>query len=60
MGIDAFAPDGELGELFLHGLLLVEAGLAGVPQRRADHQIGKGQGALHEGKGGIAVQASGG
>ena len=56
MRMDALAPDGEIGELLLHRLLLVEAGLLGVPQCRADDEIGIGQGALHEGESRITVQ----
>ena len=56
MRVDALAPDGEFGQLLLHRLLLVEAGLAHVEQRGADHQVGHGERALHEGEGRVAVQ----
>ena len=51
MGVDALAVAGELGQLLLHRLLLVEPGLPGVEQGGADHQVGEAQHALHEGEG---------
>ena len=54
--VDALAVAGQLRQLLLHGLLLLEAGLAHVVQRGADHQIGQAHVALHVGERAVAVQ----
>ena len=56
MCVDPFAPDRQFRQLFLYRWLLFQAGLAGVEQRGTDHLIRLFQGALHKGKGGIAMQ----
>ena len=45
-----------MGQLLLHGLLVLEPGLAHVVQRGADHQIGQAHVALHVGERAVAVQ----
>ena len=56
MGVDAFAVADEIGELLAHGLQLVEAGLLGVPQRRADHHVGDIEDAQRIGERRVAMQ----
>ncbi len=56
MRVDPFPVHGELRQLLLHRLLIVEAGLAHVEERRADHHVGEFQDALGEGKRRITMQ----
>ena len=54
--VDALAVAGQLRQLLLHGLLLLEARLAHVVQRGADHQVGQAHVALHVRERAVAVQ----
>ncbi len=56
MRVDALAVAHQLRELLPHRLQLVEAGLLRVPQRRADHHVGRVHQPQHVGEGGVAVQ----
>src|SRR5580698_8192467 len=56
MRIDALTVDRQLRELLLHRLLLVQAGLPSIEQRRTNHHIGELQIALYESEGRIAMQ----
>ena len=51
-----FAVAGELRQLLLHRLLVLQSGLARVEQRGADHHVRQLDVALDEGEGAVAVQ----
>src|SRR5271168_1170899 len=56
MGVDTFPIAGQLRELFLYGLLLVEAGLTGVEERCTDQHVRYPEVPLHESERRVAMQ----
>ena len=56
VGVDPLAVAGQLGQLLLDRLLLVETGLLRVEEGDADHQVGHPLDPLHEGKRAVAVE----
>ena len=56
MRVDALAIAHQVGKLLAHRLQLIETGLLGVPQRRADHHVGNVLQPQHVGERRVAVQ----